>query len=82
MVNLIFVFDEFSDVATDATAQYLAHIMKDALRNPHKPRPEDEHVLGEVTHQCVPLLFDSSLPLDPYTDLLRDSRPRLLNAPP
>ena len=62
MVNLIFVFDEVSDVATDATApsQNLACIMKDALRNPHKPRPKDEHVLGEVTRQCVPLLFASS----------------------
>ena len=57
MNNLFFVFDEYSDIATDAVAQYLADIMKDALHNPHKPRPEGEHVLGEITRQCVIHLF-------------------------
>ena len=80
MINLLFVVDEFSDFATDATAQYLAYIMKDALRNPHKPRLEGEHVVGEITRQCASLLFISSS--RSYADLPRDSRPGLLAAPP
>ena len=80
MINLFFVFDEYTDIATDAIAQYLVDIVKGALRNPHKPRPEGEHVLGEVTRQCAPALFVSSS--RPYTDLPRDSRPGYLAAPP
>ena len=60
MINILFIFDESTDIASDDMAQYLADIMKDALRNPNKPRPENEHVLGEITRQCAPLLSVSS----------------------
>ena len=80
MINLFFVFDEYTDIATDDVAQYLADITKDALRNPHKPRSEGEHFFGQITRQCVPPLFVSSY--RPYTDLPRDSGPGYLAAPP
>ena len=60
MMYLYLIFDESTDIASDDMAQYLADIMKDALRNPDKPRPEGEHVLGEITRQCAPPLFVSS----------------------
>jgi hypothetical protein len=50
-MNMFFVFDEYSDVAHEDDVQVMADIGMDALRNPHKPRPEGEWVGGEVTRQ-------------------------------
>lgn len=50
-MNLFFVFDEHTDVATGNTARMLADISMDAMRNPDKPRPVTEPVLGEITRQ-------------------------------
>ena len=60
MMNVFLIFDQRTDIASDAMVQYLAGIMKDALRNPHKPRPEGENVIGEVARQCA--LHPSLLP--------------------
>ncbi|KAI0026900.1 isoprenoid synthase domain-containing protein [Vararia minispora EC-137] len=51
LMNTIFVFDEHSDVSSPDEVQAMADAMMDALRNPHKPRPECERVGGEVTRQ-------------------------------
>ena len=51
LMNMFFVFDEYSDVAHEDDVQIMADIGMDALRNPHKPRPEGEWVGGEVTRQ-------------------------------
>ncbi|KAF8987968.1 terpenoid synthase [Cyathus striatus] len=51
LMNLFFVFDEWSDVSDAVETRKLADIIMDALRNPHKPRPQDEWVGGEVTRQ-------------------------------
>ncbi|KAI0052749.1 terpenoid synthase [Auriscalpium vulgare] len=51
LMNMFFVYDEYSDVAPADEVQVMANIIMDALRNPHKPRPEGEWVGGEVTRQ-------------------------------
>ena len=53
VMNLFFVFDEHTDVAPGDTARMLADVSMDAMRNPHKPRPVTESVVGEITRQCV-----------------------------
>ncbi|KAG5727281.1 Germacradienol/germacrene D synthase [Termitomyces sp. T112] len=44
-------YDEYTDVAMPHEARQLATIVMDALRNPHKPRPADECVIGEISRQ-------------------------------
>jgi len=51
LMNLFFIYDEYSDVAHEDEVQVYADIIMDALRNPHKPRPKGEWVGGEVTRQ-------------------------------
>ncbi len=50
-MNLFFVIDEHSDVSTTETVRQQADVVMDAIRNPHKPRPENEWVGGEVARQ-------------------------------
>lgn len=50
-MNLFFVFDEYSDIATADVVREQADIIMDALRNPHRPRPVGEWVGGAVTKQ-------------------------------
>lgn len=51
LMNMFFVFDEYSDVAPEDEVQVMADIIMDALRNPYQPRPKGEWVGGEVTRQ-------------------------------
>ncbi|EMD32850.1 hypothetical protein CERSUDRAFT_161387 [Gelatoporia subvermispora B] len=51
LMNLFFVFDEYSDIADEGTVRQQADIIMDALRNPHKPRPKGECIIGEITRQ-------------------------------
>ncbi|KAI0298098.1 terpenoid synthase [Multifurca ochricompacta] len=51
LMNLYFLFDEYSDLANEDEAQLMANIIMDALRNPHTPRPKGEWIGGEVTRQ-------------------------------
>lgn len=53
-MNVFFVFDEYSDIADEKTTQKFADIIMDALRNPHKPRPAGESLVGEITRQYAP----------------------------
>lgn len=52
-MNLFFVIDEYSDIAPVEEVRQQKDIVMDALRNPHKPRPEGEWVGGEVARQYV-----------------------------
>lgn len=54
-MNLFFVIDEYSDIAPVEEVRQQKDIVMDALRNPHKPRPEGEWVGGEVARQYVSL---------------------------
>ncbi|KAM5537397.1 hypothetical protein V8D89_008916 [Ganoderma adspersum] len=51
LMNLFFIFDEYTDDLDEAGAQALADISMDALLNPGKPRPAGESPIGEVTRQ-------------------------------
>lgn len=51
MMNLFFVFDEWSDLADEAEARRQADAIMDALYHPEKTRPEGEWVGGEMTRQ-------------------------------
>ncbi|KAH9006423.1 terpenoid synthase [Lactarius hatsudake] len=62
LMNTFFVFDEYSDVAHEDEVQVMADIGMDALRNPHKPRPEGEWVGGEVTRQFWELAIKTASP--------------------
>ena len=48
MMNLFFVFDEFTE---GGRRQNLGDIVLDALHNSRKPRPAGENVVGEVARQ-------------------------------
>jgi Delta6-protoilludene synthase len=49
LMNLFFVFDEHSDAMDATSVSAWADIIMDALRNPHKTRPQGEPVVGEIT---------------------------------
>ncbi|KAJ3748509.1 terpenoid synthase [Lentinula detonsa] len=51
LMNLFFVFDEYTDICDAKEARKLADIVMDALRSPDLPRPQDESVVGEITKQ-------------------------------
>ena len=50
-MNMVFVYDEFSDALQEDEVQNMGNAMMDALLNPHSPRPEGEWVGGEVARQ-------------------------------
>ncbi|KAG2099848.1 terpenoid synthase [Suillus discolor] len=51
LMNLFFIYDEYTDFKNDALTKEMADIVFDALHNPHKKRPEDECILGEIARQ-------------------------------
>ncbi|KAI0284087.1 terpenoid synthase [Russula brevipes] len=51
LMHVYYFYDEYSDVAHEDEVQVMANVIKDALRNPHTPRPKGEWVGGEVTRQ-------------------------------
>jgi hypothetical protein len=50
-MQLFFVLDEYSDVEETPNVVEMVNIIKDALHNPDKPRPEKEILLGELARQ-------------------------------
>ncbi|KAF8483510.1 terpenoid synthase [Russula ochroleuca] len=62
LMNMFFVYDEYSDVAHEDEVQVMANIIMDALRNPHTPRPKGEWVGGEVTRQFWELAIKTASP--------------------
>ncbi|KAL1938232.1 hypothetical protein VTO73DRAFT_11876 [Trametes versicolor] len=58
IMNVFFLFDEQTDTVNAARVRELGDIVIDAVRNPERPRPEGEPVVGEITrqfwvHACV-----------------------------
>ncbi|GBE81078.1 terpenoid synthase [Sparassis latifolia] len=51
LMNVFFVFDEYTDNEPVDVVKQIAEISMDALRNPHKARPAGENVVGEITRQ-------------------------------
>lgn len=50
-MNLMFVTDEYTDSATPEVVRQSFDVVIDALRNPAKPRPSDEVVLGVIAQE-------------------------------
>jgi hypothetical protein len=48
-MNLFFVYDEHSDAMDADSVRVWAGIIMDALRNPLRPRPKGEPIVGEIT---------------------------------
>ncbi|KAF7372856.1 Terpene cyclase [Mycena sanguinolenta] len=63
LMMLFFAFDEYTDVLPAPEVRRYADIVMDALKNPNKPRPEGEHVVGEVARQFWALGIQSATPL-------------------
>ncbi|KAF7328301.1 Terpene cyclase [Mycena sanguinolenta] len=63
LMMLFFTFDECTDVLPAPEARRYADIVMDALKNPNKPRPEGEPVVGEVARQFWALGIQSATPL-------------------
>ncbi|KAI0695236.1 isoprenoid synthase domain-containing protein [Cytidiella melzeri] len=51
LMNVFFVVDEYTDVEPMPVVREMIDVVIDALHNPHKPRPEGEIILGEITRQ-------------------------------
>ena len=50
-MNLLFVIDEYTDVEQESAVQEIVDVTINAIRNPNKPRPAGEVVLGEIARQ-------------------------------
>lgn len=51
MMNVFFLYDEFTDVESKEGVQSIADITMDAVRNPLKIRPDGEPAIGEIVRQ-------------------------------
>ncbi|KAG2039759.1 isoprenoid synthase domain-containing protein [Suillus americanus] len=51
LMNVFFIFDDYTDIESGAVTKGIVDIMLDALHNPHKIRPDGEHILGEIVRQ-------------------------------
>ncbi|KAG1787689.1 isoprenoid synthase domain-containing protein [Suillus plorans] len=51
LMNVFFIFDEYSDKENAAVTKEMVDIVLDALHHPHKMRPEGECILGEIMRQ-------------------------------
>ena len=47
------VFDEYAEVYPEDAVHGMAESIMDALRNPHKPRPANDPLVGEIARQYV-----------------------------
>lgn len=53
-MNLFFVADDRVDYSGPEHMKLVYEAIIDAFRNPTKPRPAGELLVGEMTRQCVP----------------------------
>lgn len=51
LMVLFFIYDEFTDKVDGDGARLYAEMVMDAIRNPHKDRPQGEPKLGEIARQ-------------------------------
>lgn len=51
-MDMQLIIDEVTDRRTGSGAKEIVDIVLDALHNPHKIRPEGEHIIGEMMRQC------------------------------
>ncbi|TCD62382.1 terpene cyclase [Steccherinum ochraceum] len=51
LMHVFFLVDEYTDVEPAHVVLEMINIVLDAMKNPHKPRPEGEVILGEIARQ-------------------------------
>jgi Delta6-protoilludene synthase len=51
LMHTFFTLDEYTDYVDLETVKVLCEATMDAIKNPDKPRPEGENVIGEVARQ-------------------------------
>ncbi|CDO77211.1 hypothetical protein BN946_scf184747.g24 [Trametes cinnabarina] len=77
LMNVFFVIDEYTDVEPVPVVKEMIDAVIDAVHNPHKPRPEGETILGEITRQFAERALQSATPeatvhfLESFTDYVR-----------
>lgn len=49
--QVLFLIDECTDVEPEPVVRKMMDVVIDTLKNPDKPRPQGEIVLGEMTRQ-------------------------------
>ncbi|RKU48578.1 terpene cyclase, variant 3 [Coniochaeta pulveracea] len=59
LMNLFFIVDEWTDVSNEAQSRSMVSIILDALQSPHRPRPNNEWVGGEIARQFWQLATQS-----------------------
>ncbi|KAJ7123606.1 terpenoid synthase [Mycena epipterygia] len=62
LMNLFFVFDEYTDAGTAADVKALSDIVMDALHYPSTPRPEGENVVGGISRQFWERAMETASP--------------------
>ncbi|EJD00101.1 terpenoid synthase [Fomitiporia mediterranea MF3/22] len=62
LMNLLFAIDEYTDVEPAPVVRNMMDIVIDAMKDPHKPRPEGEVILGEIARQFWELAIKSATP--------------------
>ena len=75
MMNLLFIYDEYTDIADGEVAGKIRDIVMDAFRHPERPHPEGEFLLGEMIRESVSFLHFLRMSSHPsLTFKLLDSR--------
>lgn len=75
-MNVIVVIDEYTDVESASAVREIVDIVNDAINNPHKPRPDGESILGEMTRQFWERAIKTATPssqkhfIEAFTDYL------------
>ncbi|EED81950.1 predicted protein [Postia placenta Mad-698-R] len=76
LMNVFFVVDEYTDVESAPIVREMVDIVIDAMNYPHKPRPDGEILLGEVTRQFWERAIKTATPssqkhfIEAFTDYL------------
>ena len=52
-IQLGFAIDAYTDVEPQPVVNAMIETVIDAIKNPSKPRPENEVILGEIARQLV-----------------------------
>lgn len=51
LMNTFFALDEYTDVLPPEQVRQLCDLTADAIQNPERSRPKNEHIIGEITRQ-------------------------------
>ena len=68
-LNVFFLVEEYTDVENAEGVRRIVEVCTDALRNPGKPRPDGEVILGELMRQYV--RDSAEVPTYPTVTLVR-----------